>query len=541
MRKKILIVLTTITILAISKIAGAAFNISDETTEVIPSSLNSPLSSSNEASPPASPTTSPTPAPPPKEEFSETNHQITINGQLINYKALAGNLVLKDDKGQPTATVFFVAYTKEVDEKSRNTRPLTFCFNGGPGSSSVWLHLGAFGPRRVQLPEQGDVLPPYQLIDNEYSLLDQTDLIFIDPVSTGYSTAIPLDDAKKFHGLKEDAKSIAEFIRLYTTRYDRWESPKFLAGESYGTMRAAATAAYLNDREYFFINGLVLISSILDFQSISFSPSSDLAYLTFLPSYTAAAWYHQKLAPELQKKGLIQAIQEARDFVFNDYVSALFKGSNLQDDEKAKVAAKLAYYTGLPVEYILNHNLRIEDKDFREELLKSQHRLIGRFDARIKGPEDSAQYVSYDPSFNAIFGAFTATMNHYLRSNLKWDQDSPYKILVNLSPWDYSVPSLEYLNIANTLNEVMIKNAALRVFIANGYYDLATPFFGTEYTVSHLGIPLSFRKHLTMEYYEAGHMMYLHKPSLIKLKKDLTAYYQNTLTVQQDNRARSTE
>lgn len=546
MHKMILIVITTMTICTLTVTAS---DISIDSTEAPSPILNAPPSLSSSITSPtpdskssSSTPSSATPTPPPKEEFSETTHQTTINGQRIDYKAVAGNLVLKDEKGAPSANVFFVAYTRSDDKKSDNQRPLTFCFNGGPGSSSVWLHLGAFGPQRVQLPEQGeDVLPPYHLVDNEYSLLDLTDLVFIDPVSTGYSTAIPMDDAKKFHGLKEDAKSIAEFIRLYTTRYDRWESPKFLAGESYGTMRAAATASYLNDREYFFINGLVLISSILDFQSITFSPSSDLAYLTFLPSYAAAAWYHQKLGPELQKKSLPQAVQEAREFVFGDYVSALFKGSNLQSEEKTKVAAKLSTYTSLPVDYILNRNLRIEDKDFREELLKSEHRLIGRFDARIKGVEDSAQYISYDPSFNAIFGAFTATMNHYLRSSLKWDQDSPYKILVNVAPWDYSVPSMEYLNVANMLNDVKIKNGQLRVFVANGYYDLATPFFGTEYTVSHLGLPASFRNHLTMEYYEAGHMMYLHKPSLIKLKKDLTAYYQNTLTVQQDNRARSIE
>lgn len=473
-----------------------------------------------------------------QEEFKETQHEVIINGQKLSYKATAGNFLLKDEKCEPKASLFFISYTKEG---SANTgqRPITFCFNGGPGSSSVWLHLGILGPKRVELTEQGEALPPYQLIDNEFSILDVTDLVFIDPVSTGFSRAIPPDESKRYHGVKEDVKSIAEFIRLYLTRFNRWGSPKFLAGESYGTTRAASLAGVLHDTYFMPINGIVLVSSVLNFQSVDFNIGNDLPYLLFLPTYTATAWYHQKLPPDLQQD-LYQALGKAREFVINEYSLALFKGDLLKKEEKEAIILKLARFTGLSPEYIERSNLRIEMNRFSKELLRDQKRTVGRFDSRFKGIDEDAvgERSEYDPSADAIFGAFTSMLNQYVRTELKWEQDLNYRILANVDPWDYGSAVNQYLNVATTLREVMTKNPYLRVFIANGLYDLATPFFATEYTFNHLGLDPTLLTHFKMTYYEAGHMMYIHRPSLIKLKKDLNAFYNETLQ-QQDLEERS--
>lgn len=465
------------------------------------------------------------------EVFSETRHEVMINGQLIAYKAMAGNIILKNDKCEPQASFFFISYTRETENSIQ--RPVTFCFNGGPGSSSVWLHLGVFGPRRVHLTENGDVVPPYRLVDNEFSILDITDLVFIDPVSTGYSRAIPVGNAKHFHGVEEDVKSVAEFIRLYVTRFNRWDSPKFLAGESYGTTRAAGLAGYLHDKYYMSMNGIILVSSILNFQSIDFSEGNDLAYLLFLPSYTAAAWYHKKLAPGLQAN-LSHTLDEVEDFVINEYSRALFKGNLIKSEERQRMINQLAHYTGLSPDYIDRSNLRIDMMRFAKELLRDSKRTIGRFDSRFKGIDYDAvgEYFEYDPSTEAVFGAFTATFNQYVREELKWNDDNHYKILTSVQPWDYGNATNQCLNVGETLRQVMIKNSYLRVFVANGYFDLATPYFATEYTFNHLNFDSSLADHVTMNYYDAGHMMYIHYPSLVKLKKDLSIYYKNTLQIQ---------
>jgi carboxypeptidase C (cathepsin A) len=464
-----------------------------------------------------------------KEEFSETRHEIVINGKTVAYQAVAGTLILKDEKCQPKASMFYISYTKEGVDRM-NERPITFCFNGGPGSSSVWLHLGVFGPRRVHLNENGDALPPYHLVDNEFSLLDVTDLVFIDPVSTGFSRAIPPDNAKQFHGVEEDIKSVAEFIRLYLTRFNRWESPKFIAGESYGTTRAAGLAGYLHDNYYIYVNGIVLISSVLNFQSIDFNAGNDLSYLLFLPSYTATAWYHKKLSPELQAN-FLDTMAAARAFVINEYSLALFKGDLLTPRERERIVYQLARFTGLSPEYIDRSNLRIDIMRFVKELLRDERRTVGRFDSRFKGIDADAvgEYFEYDPSADAIFGAFTSTLNHYIQTELKWTKDGHYKILTNVQPWDYGNAKNQYLNVADTLRSVMTKNSYLRVFVGNGYYDLATPFFATEYTFNHLGLDPSLMHHVTMKHYDAGHMMYIYRPALIKLKEDLANFYLQTL------------
>lgn len=463
-------------------------------------------------------------------KFSETLHKVVINGKEVSYKATAGTLVTKDANNKPHAQFFFVSYTREDSEKSFD-RPLTFCFNGGPGSSSVWLHIGAFGPKRVKLRESGDPLPPYQLVDNEFSLLDITDLVFIDPVSTGYSEPAPGVDPKAFHGVNEDVHSVAEFIRLYTTRFNRWDSPKFIAGESYGTTRAAGLAKYLDTTYNLKVNGLILVSSVLAFQSLDFDESNDLPYLLFLPSYTATAWYHNKLPQELQQKPLDDILALAEEFSLNDYALALLKGRRLEKEKRDNVIQKLAYFTGLSPDYINQSNLRVNVSQFTKELLRKRNLILGRFDSRFIGGslDPLRKTADYDPSTDAVFGVFTATFNQYVRTDLKWEKDEPYKILADVWPWSFGEAENQYYSVASLLDEEMRRTPGLRVFVANGYYDLATPYFATEYTFDHMGLDGQLKDRVKMGYYDAGHMMYIHNPSLVKLSKDLHQFIKETL------------
>lgn len=464
-----------------------------------------------------------------QEELVETIHEIRVGDQLISYKACVGSLLLKDKDCSPKANVFFTSYTK-TNTTGANKRPVTFCFNGGPGSSSVWLHLGFAGPKRIYLQEDGTPPPPpYKLIENNYSLLDTTDLVFIDPVSTGYSRAIPEESAKCFHGVEEDVKAVSEFIRLYLTHFNRWQSPKFLMGESYGTTRAVGVAGYLHEEEFIDINGIILISTVLNFQSINSNTGNDLPYLLFLPSYTATALYHKKL-PEAMLKDPAKTLQMACDFATQEYSVALFKGNLLPQEEKEAIIKKLAAFTGLSPEYVDRSNLRIDLPYFAKELLRSEKRTVGRFDSRVIGIDsDSAGgCFEYDPSMDLIAGAFTTSINEYLRNDLNYVKDTQYKILTDVFPWKYNV-SNQYLNMTETLRSVMTKNPHLQVFVSSGYYDCATPFFATEYTFHHLGLDPSLASHVTLRNYEGGHMMYTNLSSLIQMKKDLSSFYQTTL------------
>jgi carboxypeptidase C (cathepsin A) len=466
-----------------------------------------------------------------KEQLSETKHSMTLAGAKLEYKATAGTLVLKEDEGKPLANVFFVAYTKAaVDDVSR--RPITFAFNGGPGSSSVWLHLGAFGPRRVELGDNGEALPPpYRLVDNEQTLLDLTDLVFIDPVTTGFSRPAEGQNAKQFHGVEEDIHTVGDFIRLYVTRFGRWDSPKFLAGESYGTTRAAGLSGYLQDRHGMYLNGIILLSSILNFETARFDEGNDLPYPLFLPSFAATAWYHKKLPSELQAD-LRKTLDEVEQFAQKEYAPALMKGDKLTADERQQVAKKLARYTGLSEDYVLRANLRIEILRFTKELLRGERRTVGRFDGRVKGMDSDAagERHEYDPSFAVVQGAFTATVNQYLRGDLKVENEAAYEVLTGkVQPWDFGNAKNRYLNMAPTLRAAMTKNPDLRVFVANGYYDLATAYFATEYTFNHLGLEQPLTGHVSMGYYPAGHMMYTDKGSHEKLKKDLATFLQTPL------------
>ncbi|HWQ54140.1 MAG TPA: hypothetical protein VN442_10685 [Bryobacteraceae bacterium] len=479
--------------------------------------------------PPAAPAPPTPPAAekkPPEEKSSRTEHSVRIGGQEIRYTATAGTINLKKDDGAVTAGIFYIAYTKkDVADPAR--RPLTFCFNGGPGSSSVWLHLGALGPKRVLMtPDGAPTPPPYRLVDNEFSILDATDLVFIDPVSTGYSRAATEQDAKKFHGVSTDVQSVAEFIRLYTSRNARWASPKLLAGESYGTTRAAALSGYLQESLGMNLNGIMLISSVLHFGTLSFDPGNDMPYTLFLPTYTATAWYHKRLPKDLQGDRK-KALEEAEAFAIGEYNTALMKGAGLTAEEQARVAQKMARLTGLSQRFIELSNLRVPIFAFTKELLRDRRRTVGRFDSRMEGIDATGTGTApeYDPSYAAVQGPYTGTWNQYVRTDLKFESDLPYEILTGrVRPWSYDQYQNRYVNVAETLREAMTQNASLKVFVGNGYYDLATPYFATLYTFNHLGLDPTLRGNVSMGYYDAGHMMYVHQPSLEKLKQDLGGF-----------------
>jgi len=459
-----------------------------------------------------------------EEKLVETKHKVTINGQEISYTAKAGTIILRDAEDKPTASIFYIAYTRDgVTNEAQ--RPLTFSFNGGPGSSSVWLHMGLLGPRRVVLEEDGGPLPPpYKLTDNEFSLLDETDLVFIDPVSTGYSRAAKPGDAGKFHGVREDVASVAEFIRLYVTRNKRWPSPKFIIGESYGTTRAAALSGELANRHRMNINGIMLVSTVLNFQTIRFADGNDLPYVLFLPSYTATAWYHKKLPPELQKLKLEDALKKAETFAAGDYNSVLLRGASLKPDERKKVVRELARFTGLPEDYVDRANLRIPLNRFAKELLAGENRVVGRFDSRYKGlvRDRVNDSMEYDPSGEAVFSAFASTFNDYVRRELNYESDLAYEILNGIG-WNWGENNA-YLNVADTLADNLTRNPFLKVHVSSGYYDLATPYFATDYTFNHLGTDPALARNITIDGYTAGHMMYLNQTDLKKQKADLAKF-----------------
>ncbi len=486
------------------------------------------------------------PAPAPEflspRPFSVTKHSATIEGKVIPYTATAGELTILKPDEKPGANMFFVAYFRD-DVKDRSLRPVTFCYNGGPGSSTVWLHLGGIGPKRIAMDDEGYPTPaPFDLGDSQYSLLDVTDLVFVDAVSTGYSRPLASEDRGQFHGVQEDATAFTEFIRLFLSRFDRWSSPKFLLGESYGTTRSAVLAGGLQNRTHgIYINGIILVSSVLDFATLSFSPGNILAYIVFLPHYTATAWYHKALPPENQNKPLSPLLDEARKFALDEYAPVLLKGNRLEPEEHEAIAARLASLTGLSSEYIKQANLRVSHSRYVKELLRSKRLTVGRLDSRFTGRDADAAGETYefDPSSALIMGAFATNLNNYVSTVLNYRKEVPYAIYGNVYPWNFSFqpetpPGRQVaaartsrdlpLNVSETLRRVMAENRDLKVFCCNGYYDGATPFFGTEYTFSQLMLDGSYRERVKMGYYEAGHMMYIHKASLIKMKRDLAAF-----------------
>jgi carboxypeptidase C (cathepsin A) len=462
----------------------------------------------------------------PIDRISTTEHSMRLGDERFDYTAKAGTIILKNEEDEPRASFFVVSYTRSGPDPE--TRPVVFTFNGGPGSSSVWLHMGAFGPKRVVYRDDAGhaAAPPYRMTDNEASILDAADLVFIDPVTTGFSRAIPLSDAKKFHSFESDVESVGEVIRLWTTRNGRWLSPKFLAGESYGTTRAAGLAGWLQDQGLY-LNGVMLISSILNFGTARFDSGNDLPYILFLPTYSATAWYHKRLPADLQAAPLEQVVREAEDFALGEYSSALMKGNRLGDPERRSVVEKLVRFTGLSPRYIEQTNLRIDIDRFDKELLRDEHRTAGRLDSRFIGIDRDAagEEPEDDPSYAAIYGEYTAVMNDWIRRGLKFETDSPYEILTGkVRPWSYERYQNRYLDVSETLRAAMTQNPALKVLVANGYYDLATPFAATHYTFARLPIDASLRGNVTMTHYPAGHMMYIERASHRKLREDVLRF-----------------
>ncbi len=465
----------------------------------------------------------------PVEKLSATTgHLVQIDGRDVRYTATAGTLPIHDPKGKVVASMFFVAYTREGEDA--RTRPIAFLYNGGPGSATIWLHMGSFGPRHVDLAAEGfQPAPPFTLTDNANSLLDVSDLVFVDAIDTGFSRPAVGEDARQFHGVRGDIQAFGEFIRTYLSRFSRWSSPKYLIGESYGTMRSAGLAGELQERHGIELNGIVLISSVLDYLTKGYASGNDLPYVIFLPTFTATAWYHHKLPPDLQGD-FAKAIQEARTFSTTEYLLALEQGNRLSAADRATVVRKLARLTGLSPEYIDQSNLRVTDMRFRTELLRVEHRTVGRLDGRFTGIDADAagERQEYDPANEAIKGAFTATFNDYVRQELKWESDLAYPTSGAVRPWSYDDFQNRYLNLADTLRGAMARNPFLKVFVANGYYDFATPFGGTEHTVSHIGFEPTYRERIELAYYDAGHMMYIRPSEQKKLKQDLARFITST-------------
>lgn len=448
-----------------------------------------------------------------------------LNGQKITYTTQTGYLDLKNDSDKTIAKMFFVYYKKDGEDVGK--RPLTFAFNGGPGSSTVWLHMGGLAPKRVLLKDDGTATaPPYQWINNEYTWLDKTDLVFLDPISTGYSRPAAGESAKQFHGYVEDVQSVGNFIRDFLSRYERWGSPKFLAGESYGTTRAAGLSKFLQDQHRIYINGIFLISAILNFGTNDYYPGNDLPRALYLPSYTAAAWYHKKLAPALQAD-LNKTLREAESFALGEYATALIKGGWLSEQEKDRIAEKMSYYTGLSKSFCLQANLRVEENRFWKELRRADGLTIGRLDARFVGRDldDAGENVSFDPSFTNIDGPFTSAMNDYFQRELNFKEEKPYNIFGNVRPWNYNNVQNQFLNVAESLRDAMAKNPALKVYLGCGFYDFATPYFTAQYDLEHMHLRPEHRKNVKVYTYESGHMYYIHKPSLVKFKKDVDEFF----------------
>jgi len=472
---------------------------------------------------------------PPVERVVTTDHELVIDGQLLEYTAHCGTVVLREAEvkdgtrqaDKPRASVFFIAYTLK-HARREGERPITFSFNGGPGSSSVWLHLGILGPQRVEADEFGRPPgPPYGLVDNAHTLLTQSDLVFIDPVGTGYSRMAEGDTAAEFHEFQRDLDAVGEFIRQHLTRHGRWGSPKYLIGESYGTTRAAGLALHLQDKHDIYLNGLMLVSLAVDMQTLSFDHGNELPYPLYLPTYAATAWYHRALAPELQAQPLADVVAAAEAYALGDYTVALMQGSRLGAAERERVAAQVARFSGLSVDYVLKCDLRPDDTRYFKQLLRERGQTVGRLDARFTGHDrdDAGSEAERDAAMNGIVGAYAAGMHRVLRETLKFDTDTPYLVHAPLwKQWAWKDYANRYANIGSHLRRAMQAHPALRVYVASGYYDLATPHAAGDYTLSHLGLREHQHGQVSVSYFEAGHMMYIHQPSLVRMAAELRAF-----------------
>ncbi|MGA1997786.1 MAG: peptidase S10 [Bryobacteraceae bacterium] len=457
-----------------------------------------------------------------------THHSITVNGKTLNYTATVAQMPLKNPSGETEAHIFYMAYTLDgVSDMAK--RPLTFCFNGGPGSASMWVHMGGMGPRSPKLlPNGGMPPPPYQAKDNQDSWLDVTDLVFIDPVGTGYSRAKTIEVARRMNGVQGDIQSVGEFIQRYVERNSRELSPLFIAGESYGTFRTAGLAGYLIERGLAF-NGIVLIGTTLNLETI-WSRSDDLVYELEFPTYANDAWYHKKVAADLQKKDLKTFMKEAETFAIGDYAAALAKGDELPPAERKAIVEKLVRFTGLDPKYLEETNLRWDVSHFTRELLRDRREVIGRYDGRLAGPTgmNAGETSDYDPSSSLITPPFTAIFTHYIRDELGYKTDLYYYPSGGVQPWDYGQGN-SFGDTTALLRDAMTKNPYMKVMIAAGYFDLATPYYAVEYTFNHMGLLPDMHKRITWDFYPAGHMLYIDSDSHAKLKHDFSEFVAGAL------------
>ncbi len=470
--------------------------------------------------------------PPAKELVSEKpvepvtrEAQVVIGGKVVPYRVVTGKMQLKADDGKARASIFHVSY-KRTDVKDPATRPVMFAFNGGPGSSAVWLHIGVLGPKILKLPGDGTTapVPPVRIMDNPLSILDVCDLVFVDPVSTGYSRAETDVKPADFHGLDEDIESIGDFIRRWITEHDRWSSPKFLLGESYGGIRVAGLSHHLQSRYGMSLNGVVLLSALLDFATLQGAQGNDLASLVFLPTFTSTAHYHQQILGDRDA-----LVKQSTDFAFGEYAAGLLKGSSLSEEQRAALATKLASLTGISSEVWQTHDLRITPSFFRAELLRKEGKVIGRFDARVAWDttDRSAATPEYDPSYSLAYGAFSTAMLDYLGRDLGYKEDQPYEILTGkVQPWRWNANN-QVVNVSGRLGTAMRDNPHLKLLVMGGHTDLATPPEGVAHSIRHLfGLSAQARSNIQTTYYEGGHMFYLNPPDLVKTRDDLLKFIQ---------------
>ncbi|MBM3908382.1 MAG: peptidase S10 [Gemmatimonadetes bacterium] len=459
-----------------------------------------------------------------EEAPAVTKH--TLKGVAdFRYTATTGMMPIRNDQsGETEGNIFYVAYTK--DGANPATRPVTFVFNGGPGSSTVWLHMGAFGPKMVKLNADGtNPPPPASYVDNEHTLLDQTDLVFLDPVGTGYSRATSVANGPKFWGLDEDMRSVAEFIRMYLSRNLRWPSPKFIAGESYGTTRAAHLSGYLTDTGIS-LNGVMLISAVLNFENSRPHRGNDIAYVGFFPSFALTAYYHKKAAPELQRLPIGEFARQAEQFASGEYAAALMKGAALTAAEREAMVTKVARFTGMPEQVVSDGDLRLELGRFSTELLRTQRRMSGRLDSRFTAymQDPLAGRTTFDPSDASIRETFTPVLNDYVRRELNYKNDNIYYILGGgIGRWRYEEGA--YPNVVPSIERAWAKNPDMHVYFAMGYYDMATPYWAVQYTIDHMILDPAVRQsRIHVSHFEAGHMMYIEAASMKKMRADLRAF-----------------
>jgi carboxypeptidase C (cathepsin A) len=459
-----------------------------------------------------------------------TRHRITVNGEAIAYTAKAGMMPIRNAQtGNVEGNIFYVYYKR--DGGNATTRPISFIFNGGPGSSTVWLHLGAFGPKIVRLNADGtNLTPPYTLKENEHTLLDQTDLVFLDPVGTGYSRATKPEFGPNFWGLDEDVRAVGEFVRMFLTREQRWASPKFVGGESYGTTRAAHLSGWLVDNGIA-LNGIMLISTVLNFQASRQANGNDLGWVGYFPTYTATAWYHRKLPADLQAQPLPQVLRQVERWVDSTYLVALHAGNRLTPAARQRVAGDIARFTGLSREFVEQNDLRITLGEFVQELLKNDRKRVGRLDSRftafISDPGDAQS--GFDPSEASIRNSFTSVLNDYMRGELNYFNDDVYYILGGgIGPWRYQGGS--YPDVTPSLERAFAKNPAMHVYVASGFYDGATPYWAVEYTLAHLRIAPEARQNIVVDYFDAGHMMYIEAASMAKLRDGIRRFMQSSIS-----------